>query len=60
MIKKASIEMYWLFCYISIMKRIILIFLVFSIQISFAQDVFSENIRHANKKMKNGLDRSNK
>lgn len=52
--------MYWLFCYISIMKRIILIFLVFSIQISFAQDVFSENIRHANKKMKNGLDRSNK
>lgn len=50
--------MYWLFCYISIMKRIILIFLVFSIQISFAQDVFSENIRHSNKKMKNGLDRS--
>ena len=42
------------------MKGIILIFLVFSIQISFAQNAFSENIQHANKKMKNGLDRSNK
>lgn len=42
------------------MKGIILFFLVFSIQISFAQNAFSENIQHANKKMKNGLDRSNK
>ena len=47
------------FCYISIMKGIILFFLVFSIQISFAQNAFSENIQHANKKMENGLDRSN-
>lgn len=42
------------------MKNISLIFLVFSLQISFAQNVFSENIQEANKKMKNGLDRSNK
>lgn len=40
------------------MKGIILFFLVFSIQISFAQNVFSENIQHANKNMENGLDRS--
>ncbi|UUV20516.1 hypothetical protein [Paenimyroides aestuarii] len=40
------------------MKNIIFVILVFSIQISFAQDVFSENIKHANKNMENGLDRS--
>lgn len=41
------------------MKNISLIFLVFSMQISFAQNIFSENIRNANQNMENGLDRSN-
>ena len=48
------------FCYFSKMKNITLFVFFLIMQISFAQNVFSDNIQHANKKMKNDLDRSNK
>src|SRR5690606_2103029 len=40
------------------MKNITLFAFFLIMQISFAQNFSSENIQHANKKMKNGLDRS--